>query len=117
MVPIDVVLTVVDQSCPVEIELLSDPECDHAISDTPVQSKGIPLVIVVGVALGVGVLLILLMGVVITVVIVMVSSKQKDAGSDGGKEVRFVSSESLNTSIRQKTKIWLLIILLKNHGL
>ena len=77
MVPIDVVLTVVDQSCPVEIELLSDPECDHTLSDTPVQSQGIPLVIVVGVASGVGVLLILLMGVVITVVIVMVSSRNR----------------------------------------
>ena len=64
MVPIDVVLTVVDRSCPVEIELISDPECDHALSDTPIQSQGIPLVIVVGVASGVGVLLILLMGVV-----------------------------------------------------
>ena len=74
MVPIDVVLTVVDQSCPVEIELLSDPECDHVLSDTPVQSQ---LVIVVGVASGVGVLLILLMGVIITVVIIMVSSRNR----------------------------------------
>ena len=64
-------------SCPVEIELLSDPECDHALSDTPVQSHGIPLVIVMGMASGVGVLLILLMGVVITVVIVMVSSRNR----------------------------------------
>ena len=77
MVPIDVVLTVVDRSCPVEIELLSDPECDHALSDTPIQSQGIPLVIVVGVASSVGVLLILLMGVVITVVIIMVSSRNR----------------------------------------
>ena len=77
MVPIDMVLTVVDRSCPVEIEFLSDPECDHALSDTPVQSQGIPLVIVVGLASNVDVLLILLMGVVITMVIVMVSSQNR----------------------------------------
>ena len=64
-------------SCPVEIELLSDTECDHALSDTPVQSQGISLVIVVDVASGVDVLLILLMGVVITVAIVIVSSRNR----------------------------------------
>ena len=82
----------VSWSCPVRIELLSDPECDHALSGTPVQSQGIPLAFVVGVASGVGVLLILLMGVVITVVIVMVSSRNRRMLAV--MEEKIVSSES-----------------------
>lgn len=76
-VPRDVVLTNLDQSCPVEIAMLNDPECNHTLSNPPVQPQGVPLVVVVGVSAGVGVLLVLLMGVVITVVIVMASSRNR----------------------------------------
>lgn len=78
-VPIDVVLTNIDQSCPLAISSLRDAECNSGAveaSQPPVQS-GVPLIIVIGVSVGVGVLLVVLLAVTITVVVLVVSARHR----------------------------------------
>ena len=76
---IDVVLTNVDETCPIVVSSLRADECISGVIDeeqTPGQS-GVPLVVVIGVSSGVGGLLVLVLAVTITVVVVLASTKSR----------------------------------------
>jgi hypothetical protein len=86
-IPIDVVLVLLDQSCPLTISSRNDPECVMVTIAEPPQPKdsSAPLVLVIGVSAGVGGVLVLAVGVAVAVIIVMAMSKSRRSLAIEGK--------------------------------